>query len=73
MSMSKSVRPGTASMAGDGFGEGPFEPELTRDAWGELPLRLDSFTSSDRCAALRHFVADERVITAVAQAQAVGR
>lgn len=64
-------------MAGDGFGEGGGFAEtgvdLTRDAWGELPLRLDSFTASDRCAALRHFVADERVTQAVAQAQTVGR
>lgn len=34
---------------------------LARDAWGETPLRLDSFTASDRCSVIRCFLADDRV------------
>ena len=73
--MSKGTKQQFEASQTGGFGnEGPeLELDGTRDAWGELPLKFDAFTASDRCAALRHFLADERVRTAVAQAQVAGR
>jgi len=60
---------GGGSPGGDNASESGADG-LALDAWGEAPLRLETLTAADRTSALRTFLADPRVVTALNRKQA---
>ena len=61
---------GGGSPGGDNASQRSGAEGLALDAWGEAPLRLESLTAADRTRALRTFLADPRVVTALNRKQA---